>query len=179
MDVKKLINKALSDEDIGTILGTDANIIRYSELRHIDDLGELLAKKDIDYCSILYDDRPDRGHWAALSKYNGIYEHFDSYGNKNDKTLEWVNMKMRWRLNEATPYLTNLLKSKQYIYNNVKYQDRDGYVNTCGPHVVHKLYRLTRDGMDLQTYHDYMEYIEDMFGANYDIRVAEFIKKWI
>ena len=112
MDVIQLIHKALSDEDIGTILGTDAKIIRYSELRHIDDLDELLTNA-IDYCIILYEDRPDRGHWTALSKYDGIYEPFDSYGNKPDKTLEWVNMKMRRRLNQATPYLTNLLKSKQ------------------------------------------------------------------
>ena len=39
-DVIRLINKALSDENIGTILGADANIIRYSELRHIDDLDD-------------------------------------------------------------------------------------------------------------------------------------------
>ena len=44
MDDIKLINKALSDEDIGTILGTDTKIIKYSELRHIDDLDELLTK---------------------------------------------------------------------------------------------------------------------------------------
>ena len=130
MDVIKLIHKALSDEDIGTILGTDAKIVRYSELRHIDDLD---------------------GHWTALSRYNGIYEHFDSYGNKPDKSLEWVSLKMRRMLNEATPYLTNLLQKKNYIYNNVKYQDRDGYVNTCGSHVVHRLYRLKNDGMDLQS----------------------------
>ena len=115
MDVIRLIHKALSDEDIGTILGTDAKIIRYSELRHIDDLDELLTK-DIDYCIILYEDRPDRGHWTALLRYNGIYEHFDSYGNKPDKSLEWVNLKMRRMLNEATPYLTNLLhKKKLYL----------------------------------------------------------------
>ena len=58
------------------------------ELRHIDDLDELLTK-DIDYCIVLYEDRPNRGHWTALSKYDGIYEHFDSYGNKPDKSLEW------------------------------------------------------------------------------------------
>ena len=177
MDVIRLMHKALSDEDIGTILGTYTKIIRYSELRHIDDLDELLTK-DKDYCIILYEDRPDRGHWTALSKYNGIYEHFDSYGNKPDKTLEWVNMKMRPRLNQATPYSISLLKSKQYIYNNVKYQDRDGYVHTCGSHAVHRLYRLNNDGMDLQTYHDYMKYIKDKFGINYDIIVAEFIDKW-
>ena len=85
MDVIKLINKALSDDDIGTILGADAKIIRYSELRHIDDLDDLLTK-DMDYCIILYEDRPAIGHWPALSKYNGIYEHFDSYGNRPDKS---------------------------------------------------------------------------------------------
>ncbi|MFM7982455.1 MAG: hypothetical protein ACKPKO_24350 [Candidatus Fonsibacter sp.] len=92
MDDIRLIHEALSDEDIGTILGTDSNIIRYSELRHIDDLDELIAK-DLDYCIILYEDRPDRGDWAALSNRNGIYEHFDSDGNKPDKSLEWVNLK--------------------------------------------------------------------------------------
>ena len=110
MDAIKLMTKALSDKAIGTILGAYAKIIRYSELRRISDLDELLTK-DLDYCIILYECRPDRGHWTALSRYNGIYEHFDSYGNKPDKSLEWVNLKMRRRLNEATPYLTNLLKT--------------------------------------------------------------------
>ncbi|MFM7978084.1 MAG: hypothetical protein ACKPKO_02105 [Candidatus Fonsibacter sp.] len=77
-------------------------MIRYSELRHIDDLDKLLTH-DIDYCIILYKDRRDRGHLTALSKYNGIYDHFDVYGNKPDKSLEWVNMKMRRRLKQVTP----------------------------------------------------------------------------
>jgi len=40
MGVIRLIRKALSDEDIGTILGADAKIIKYSELRHINDLDD-------------------------------------------------------------------------------------------------------------------------------------------
>ncbi|MFM7983563.1 MAG: hypothetical protein ACKPKO_29980 [Candidatus Fonsibacter sp.] len=79
-----------------------------------------------------------------MSRYNGIYEHFDVYGNEPDKALEWVNLKMRSRLYEATPYLTNLLPKKDYNYNNVKYQYRDGYANTCGSHVVHRLHRLKK-----------------------------------
>ncbi|MFM7981106.1 MAG: hypothetical protein ACKPKO_17490 [Candidatus Fonsibacter sp.] len=78
------------------------------------------------YCIVLYKNKPDRGHWTALSRYNGICEHVDSYGNKPDKSLEWVNLNMKRRLNEATPYLTDLLHNNNYIYNNVKYQDRDG-----------------------------------------------------
>ncbi len=62
MDVIQLINKALSDEDIGTVLRADSYIIRYSEIRHINDLDDLLTK-EIDYCIILYEERPDRGHW--------------------------------------------------------------------------------------------------------------------
>ncbi len=102
-----------------------------------------------------------------MSKYNGIYEHFDSYGNRPDKSLEWVNMKMRRRLNMATPYLTNLLRDKEYIYNNVKYQDRDGYVNTRGSHVVHRLCRLKNDGMDLHAYYEFMKSIKDKFAIDY------------
>ncbi|MFM7987004.1 MAG: hypothetical protein ACKPKO_47590, partial [Candidatus Fonsibacter sp.] len=89
-------------------LGANDKIIRYSELRHINDLDELLTNY-LDYCTILYEDRPDRGHWTALSRYHGIYEHFDSYGHKPDKSLEWVNMKMRRRLKQVTPYLTDLI----------------------------------------------------------------------
>ena len=149
MDVLQLIREALSDKYIATILGADANNLRYSELRHITDVDELLTK-DPDYC---IRNQAWWGIWAALSKYNGMYEHFDSYGAKPDKSPEWVNLKMRQRMNDALPYLTNLLKNKQYIYNHVKYQDRDGYVNTCGSHVVHRLHRLKNDGVGLQTYY--------------------------
>ncbi|MFM7982335.1 MAG: hypothetical protein ACKPKO_23750 [Candidatus Fonsibacter sp.] len=69
-------------------------------------------------------------------------------------------MKMRLRQNQVTHYAKHkLLHSNQYIYNNVKYQDRDGCVNMCGPHVVHRLYGLKNDGMDLQTYYKYMKFI--------------------
>ena len=45
MDVLKLIHKALSDADIGTILGATANIIRHSELRHITNLEEFPTQR--------------------------------------------------------------------------------------------------------------------------------------
>ncbi len=55
-------------------------------------------------------------------KVDGIYEHLDSYGNKPDKTLGWVNMQVRGRPNEATPYLIRLLLSKRIstISSNIK-----------------------------------------------------------
>ena len=92
MDVLRLITKALSDEDIQRIVGGDAKITRYSELLHLYDIDQLLQSEK-DYCIILYEDSPNRGHWSALLKYNGLYEHFDSYGVKPDNQLKWISAK--------------------------------------------------------------------------------------
>ena len=111
----------------------------------------------------------------GLSKYDGKFEHFDSYGLKPDKELEWVNVKMRMKLLEKEPYLSNLLKQETYIYNTVKYQQSDIGVNTCGAHVVHRLYRLKTQNMDLDAYHTYMLQLKDDFNTSYDVVVAEFV----
>ncbi len=42
MDVVRLINKALSDADIQRILGSDAKVIKYSELGNLYDIDQLL-----------------------------------------------------------------------------------------------------------------------------------------
>ena len=89
IDIVRLINKALSDEDIQRILGGDAKIIKYAELGQLNDIDQLLPNEK-DYCIILYEDRPNRGHWTALLKYNNLYEHFDSYGVKPDSELKWI-----------------------------------------------------------------------------------------
>ncbi len=61
MYILKLIDKPLSDADIARILGNDVKIIKYSELRHLRDIDDLLTN-DKDCCIILYEDAPDRGH---------------------------------------------------------------------------------------------------------------------
>jgi hypothetical protein len=53
-------------------------------------------------------------------------------------------------------YLTNLLKNESYMYNKVKYQNEDNYVNTCGSHVAHRIYRLINNNMSLRDYHKFM-----------------------
>ncbi len=150
MDVVRLINKALSYEDIQRILGGDAKIIKYSELGSLCDIDQLLPNQK-DYCIILYEDRPSRVHWAALSKYDGLYELFDTYGVKPDNQLKWIGEKRSRQLNQDEPYLTPLLKKEEEkcIYNNLAYRSKDSRVNTCGSHVVHHLYRLKNDNMSL------------------------------
>ena len=45
IDIVRLINKALSDEDIQRILGGDAKIIKYAELANLYDIDQLLPNE--------------------------------------------------------------------------------------------------------------------------------------
>jgi len=157
-------------------LGEDLKILKYSELANYEDLDQLLTKP-IDYCIILYEERLNSGHWTGLCKYNDMYEHFDSYGVAPDSELHWINLAMRARLNERTPYLSNLLKKESYIYNTVHYQSKDHDVNTCGAHVAHRLYCLQSKGMQLAGYHSYMEELKKESQSSYDYIVAEFVRE--
>ena len=112
MSVRKLIHKALSDSYVREILGEDAKIIKYSELASLGGLDELLPRP-VDYCVILCEDSPNRGHRVALLKYNGMFDHFDSYGIKPGKELQWINMKKRLMLKQAPPYLNNFLHDER------------------------------------------------------------------
>ncbi len=91
-----------------------------SELGTLYDIDQLLQKEK-DYCIITYEDRPDRRHSTTLSNYNGLYEHFDSYGVKPDSELKWIGEKRNRQLNQDEPHLTQLSKKEEekYIYNNV------------------------------------------------------------
>ncbi len=178
MEVLRLVNKALSDDDIRRILGRDIKILKYSDLDEFRDLDELLPNPT-DYCIILYEDRPGRGHWTGLLKYDGLFEHFDSYGNKVDAPLRWINMKQRRLLDQAEPSLSRLLAHEHFMYNHVEYQNKDSSVNTCGSHVCHRIYRLKHDGMDLPTYHQFMQGIKEETDVGYDLIVAEWVRKFL
>jgi hypothetical protein len=84
-----LSTKLCQDADIQGILGGDAKIINYSELGNLCDIDQLLPSKN-DYCFILYEDRPNRGHWTALPKHNGLYEHFDTYLRRQLGDRPWL-----------------------------------------------------------------------------------------
>ncbi len=134
-----------------------------------------------DFCIVLYEDSANRGHWAALSIYDGLYEQFDGYGLKPDSELMWTGAKRNRMLNQDEPYLAQLLEKEgeKYIYNNVVYQSKDSRVNTCGSHVVHRLHRPKNDNMSLPDDYQYMKSIKDQTNVTYDLLVAEFVNQWL
>ena len=79
---------------------------------------------------------------------------------------------MRIKLLEKYPYQSNLLKHVQ----TVRYQQTDIGVNSCGAHVLHRLYRLKTQYMDLDAYHNFMLQLKDDFNTSYDVVVAEFVQ---
>ena len=87
-------------------------------------------------------------------------------------------MKKRRRLHEDAPFLSNLLKHQHLVYNTFKYQELDSGVNTCGSHVVHRLYRLKNQKMDLDKYHNFMQSLKEEYNLSFDMIVADFIKKF-
>ena len=85
-------------------------------------------------------------------------------------------MKKRRLLHEDEPYLSNLLKHEHVIHNTVRYQELDSGVNTWGSHVVHRLYRLKKQKMDLDAYHNFMQSLKEEYNISFEMIVAEFIK---
>ncbi len=114
-----------------------------------------------------------------MLKYDGLFEPFDSYGNKVGAPLRWINMKQRRLLGQAAASLSRLLAHEHFMYSHVEYQNKDSSINTCGSHVCHRIYRLKHDRMDLPTYHQFMRGIKEETGVGYDLIVAEWVRKFL
>ncbi len=50
-------------------------------------------------------------------------------------------------------------------------------MNTCGSHVVHRLYRLKNDNMSLPDYYQFMNSTKNQTNVSCDVIVAEFVDK--
>ena len=81
-------------------------------------------------------------------------------------------------MKQAAPYLSNFLDDERYIYNRIRYQEIDSGVNTCGSHIVNRIYRLKRYHMDLDAYNEFMRELKDDYSITHDTIVAKFIDRW-
>ena len=81
-------------------------------------------------------------------------------------------------LKQATPHLSHLLDDERCIYNRIRYQEVDSDVNTCGSHIVNRIYRLKTYNMDLDAYKEFMRELKDDYGITYDSIVAKIIDRW-
>lgn len=183
--VENTEQKPLSDADIKFYL-PNTRILKYSDLSKYPSL-EMLLPKPTDAIIILYESQPNSGHWVFFGKYPSgaskhieltkektIYEYMDSYGNNVDTPLKWNTEAQNMGLNQSTPYLKNLLKGHNYVYNKIKFQkdmDRKNSVDQiscCGRYAVFRTLSLLDKHMDLKQFQDMMKQLKDHFHKTYD-----------
>lgn len=119
------MNTPLSDDSIKKFV---SNVIKYDELENIS-AKKLLAHLPV---VILYETKPNFGHWTLLHKLNnGNIEFFDSYGFKPDTEFKLISPEYQY-----PHYLMNLLKElsklTQIHYNQYQLQSKSPGVSTCG-----------------------------------------------
>ena len=134
---RKALDYPLSDGDIRAILGDDISILTYPELEEAQSIDQCFDRRG--RCILLFPTvSPTSGHWCCLLRKKDRVEFFDPYGDPPESQLDDLPPSYLERLDQATPYLANLLKtSKVPVYFNTHaFQKLRGDVATCGRHCV-------------------------------------------
>jgi len=165
---------SLSDLDIKTYLGHMVKIITYKELYKYQSIDQLLSPYDV--VVILYEVKPNNGHWTILFRRNSkVIEFFDSYGLEVDDELKLINNKYRNQLKENFNYLTQLIYDSPYEleYNNYKFQKLDHKINTCGRWI---LLRYTNKHLNIDDFYEEIIKLSKKLKITPDLLVSRLIK---
>lgn len=103
----------------------NVNLIKYSEFKKSNKLPILPI-------IILYEIKPDFGHWVLIDKTPEGIEHFDSYGYMPDGEFEFIPEHFKKESNQDYKYLLSILSKRDDVnYNQYKFQ-AEGDIATCG-----------------------------------------------
>lgn len=125
--------------DSGQIKNFLGNVacLKYSDLKKIDNLDQALNA--VPYIFVLYEYRPNYGHWTCLLKTKGkngkpVVEFFDPYGIKPDHQRKGFSNKIKNKYGMNYPLVADLLLNSKYSieYNNHKLQSYSPDIQTCG-----------------------------------------------
>lgn len=132
-----------SADDILKIVKGKANVLRYSQLKDIRDVDELLYPYDA--CVILYESRAGYGHWVTLTKHGNLLEYFNPYGDMGksrskmgmpDTELSFISKEWAEESGQSERYLSRLLMDDSCTYdlsyNEHPFQKLSNEVSTCG-----------------------------------------------
>ncbi len=124
----------LSDTDLKNIFNGKLKIIKYSNIKHYNDLSELL--EPYGRTVILIETTPNRGHWTCLFEGSGKQKnnifYFDSYGVKPDGQLDRINYNTRVMLGQESKDLIPLFHNYLIRYNIHQLQSKGKDIATCG-----------------------------------------------
>jgi len=171
-----IIEEPMGDDDIKHYF-PNAQILKYSELNNFDSIDEVLPNNK-SFSFLLYEDSPNKGHWCCISRNDGEYEFFDSYGGRPDAPLNWNDKITNQMLGQGKKTLSQLFDNTDLdvVYNDIKYQEEEPDVNTCGRHCVFRLKKMI-EGLNLHEYYNFMKNQKNKTGKTYDEIVSSFISK--
>lgn len=116
------MDKALSDSDIAPYV---KHIVKYSQLQNIS-AKQLLNLIPV---AILYQERPNVGHWTLLLQTPEGIEFFDPYGMQPDTEFKELTWQQPHYLAQRLLQLSQLTPIN---YNQYQLQSRKENINTCG-----------------------------------------------
>jgi hypothetical protein len=161
--IDNIMDDPIDDAEMKSLLGSDAKIIRYSDLKRFHDIHDLLPK-DTDFAVILYQTEPTVGHWVAVLKYphqfgRSVIEYFDPYGKSVDEPLAWISQKKAIQMGINAPFLSQMLANttnEKLLENKIEYQHESPKIETCGRHVIYRILQLVNHGMNQSNYNAHM-----------------------
>ena len=164
--IAQIMDDPIDDTEMKEYLGQDAKILKYSDLRSVKHIAELLPSAT-DFVILLYQTEPTEGHWVGLSKYpdrfgSSVLEYFDPYGNTLDEPLSWITSQRNKQLGITSPYLTNLMNASGHklLENRVRYQQESPKIETCGRHIIYRILKLVQHGFKQRQYNDHMRLLK-------------------
>ena len=135
---------SLSDEDILRVLPR-AKFTPYNKLIYINDIRDLLGNDGVGI--ILYLTSDHYGHWTTIFLRDGKLSYFNSYGYSPDDDFRFIKPSVRIEENEIKPILFELIAKSGYIceYNNHCLQKHGSDIDTCGRHVISRIFNRHLD----------------------------------
>ena len=135
------MSKSLSDEEIYKYFDNKINIVKFSDIKKMKSLKELLGpyKK----CVILFEFKKDYGHWCSLieckPKNNKKFILFtDPYGLIPENELNYVPKSFEHLSDQERGSLLNFLYNQPIPvhYSQFRLQQLKYSVNTCGRYAI-------------------------------------------
>jgi len=182
-DIKEREPEFMSDADLKRFFpeNTDPKpIYKYSDLARVKKITDILPT-DKSFKVILIESRHNVGHWVVISRNKDTIYFFDSYSNKPDGQLRYINSFWRKMLGQDETYLTHLLdKAKKdgwkIKYNKNRLQSLKGGGGTCGRWVILWLLMNLQMGYNLEDFEDFIDKHRKELGLTRDELVTHWVR---
>jgi hypothetical protein len=137
MSIQDYENIALSDKQVLQLV--PAHLVLYPDLTKYKTIDQVLGPETA--CLLLFEAKPNYGHWCCLFRTGNDIEFFNPYGGYPDDSLNYIPLHFREVSNQLVPYLSMLLIESPYnlSYNEHRFQKRSADIKTCGRHCAVRL----------------------------------------